>query len=153
MQYAHPIKQEECRSLVGMYVCAVMQDGNRHYGIVSRTNKNRLYLNEHVTSGGRGSGGGSGSSPFKNAGANHKPKSASMPKSKAKTKTKAKTKQKAWTKQTIELAKSQQMEDGDPFESSYPDQLSSDQPSSYSPFGTKAVLDLNSIAYLFPVMI
>jgi hypothetical protein len=148
MQLVHPIKPEDCRSLTGMYVCAVMQDSNRHYGILSRTDRGKLYLNEEV------SGGDNLSSPFKNAGANRKSKTVTKAKSKTKGKKKAHISKKALAKQTLEMANEQTSHMGDLYDNNtFPELYSYEQPASYSPLGDRVVLDLAKVSYLFPVML
>jgi hypothetical protein len=42
----HPVEEKAVSRYIGMPVCAVLQDGTRHYGILSRIEKGKLILNE-----------------------------------------------------------------------------------------------------------
>ncbi|WJH37180.1 hypothetical protein N6H14_16910 [Paenibacillus sp. CC-CFT747] len=42
----HPVTVESCKPHYGRLVCAVMQDGTQHIGILSRVHGGKLYLNE-----------------------------------------------------------------------------------------------------------
>lgn len=145
MHLVHPIKPEECRSLTGMYVCAVLQDGNRYYGILSRVDSGKLYLNESAV-------GDNLISPIKNAGANSKTKTTARARSKIKGKKKANISAKVLTKQTLKMVNDLNSVDGDLFDNTFTDHHTYDQPAPYSQFGSKTVLDLGTIEYLFPIM-
>lgn len=42
----HPISEDNIKRHCGLPVCAVLQDGTRHYGMLSRVDGGQLYLNE-----------------------------------------------------------------------------------------------------------
>lgn len=46
MNQIHPIDEATCTHFIGMPVCAVLHDGTRHYGVISRTSGGKLILNE-----------------------------------------------------------------------------------------------------------
>jgi small nuclear ribonucleoprotein (snRNP)-like protein len=50
MQPIHPITDKTCRSLYGKPVLVFLNDGSEIYGILSRIEKNKLFLNDDVTS-------------------------------------------------------------------------------------------------------
>ncbi|NOU90088.1 hypothetical protein GC102_30655 [Paenibacillus sp. LMG 31460] len=50
MQPIHPITDKTCRSLYGKPVLIFLNDGSEIYGILSRIEKNKLILNDDVTS-------------------------------------------------------------------------------------------------------
>lgn len=49
MQPIHPITDKTCRSLYGKPVLIFLNDGSEIYGILSRIEKNKLFLNDDVT--------------------------------------------------------------------------------------------------------
>lgn len=48
MHLFHPIQEEYCEPFVGRYVCAVLEDGTRHIGILSGVGKGKLILNDQA---------------------------------------------------------------------------------------------------------
>ncbi|MDF2815446.1 MAG: hypothetical protein K0Q81_1646 [Paenibacillus sp.] len=46
MRLISPIKQEQCSRLIGLPVCTILQDGSRHFGVLSRAQNGKLYLND-----------------------------------------------------------------------------------------------------------
>jgi len=50
MELVYPINEDVCSGLVGLPVCAVLHDGTRHYGILSRVENGRLILNDDAES-------------------------------------------------------------------------------------------------------
>ncbi|MBD2861694.1 hypothetical protein [Paenibacillus oceani] len=46
MNRIYPVDEATCTHFVGMPVCAVLQDGSRHYGVISRISGGKLILNE-----------------------------------------------------------------------------------------------------------
>ncbi|NOU75244.1 hypothetical protein GC098_28295 [Paenibacillus sp. LMG 31458] len=49
MQPIYPITDKTCRSLYGKPVLIFLNDGSQIYGILSRIEKNKLFLNDDVT--------------------------------------------------------------------------------------------------------
>ncbi len=49
MQPIHPITDKTCRNLYGKPVLIFLNDGSEIYGILSRIEKNKLFLNDDVT--------------------------------------------------------------------------------------------------------
>lgn len=41
----HPVEEKVISRYIGMPVCAILHDGTRHYGILSRIEKGKLILN------------------------------------------------------------------------------------------------------------
>jgi hypothetical protein len=46
MDPIYPVNEEICSRLIGAPVCAVLNDGTRHYGIISRVEGGKLILND-----------------------------------------------------------------------------------------------------------
>jgi hypothetical protein len=46
MDPIYPVNEEVCSRLIGAPVCAVLNDGTRHYGIISRVEDGKLILND-----------------------------------------------------------------------------------------------------------
>jgi len=46
MNRIYPVDEATCTHFVGMPVCAVLHDGSRHYGVISRISGGKLILNE-----------------------------------------------------------------------------------------------------------
>ncbi|WP_127585358.1 hypothetical protein [Paenibacillus koleovorans] len=136
MQLYHPISHEECQPLLGMPVCAIMQDGTRHYGILSRAENGKVYLNEEAAN---------GTSPI----------TASPVKSKGKTQAKTKLKAKVKAKGKASHAQTQALS---PAKGTKPTVSNFGVPEEegfergfvpFSPFRNRVVLDLATIAFLF----
>ncbi|PYI50872.1 hypothetical protein [Paenibacillus flagellatus] len=46
MNRIDPVTEESCSRFIGMPVCAVLHDGTRHYGVISRVSGGKLILND-----------------------------------------------------------------------------------------------------------
>lgn len=46
MYLVHPVQEEQCRSLLGQPVVVVMRNGAEYFGILSKTRKGKLILND-----------------------------------------------------------------------------------------------------------
>lgn len=46
MNRIEPINQDTCGRFIGMPVCAILHDGSRHYGIISKVEGGKLILND-----------------------------------------------------------------------------------------------------------
>lgn len=163
MHLIHPIEAKECELFRGQYVCAVMQDNNRHYGILSRADKGKLYLNDFGSHSDKSqrSQHSETSLPAQPSSKDQGEKSRSK-KTSGHSKTNVKTKKsglsskKAVTRQDAEVPQ-QQSDSGTVFDffapipSPRPVTSPANTDDTDSPYGKKAVLNLNEIAALYPV--
>jgi hypothetical protein len=116
--------EDICSRFIGYPICAVLHDGARHYGIVSKVGGGRMILNDNAE-------------PVPTAGTSKRTKgkaSASLGKSAGKSR------------------KNRGTANGPARLSAYPDALSGEWSEPPSPFGQRVTLELNSIAALFPLL-
>ena len=127
MNRIHPIDEATCTHFIGMPVCAILHDGTRHYGVISRTAGGKLILNE----------------PPEAATDSAKSKIA---KSKTATSGKTKTGKSAKTGGSDPNGGNARLS-ASPFAGPYPGAFP------FAPFGNRVTLDLAAIALLFLLFI
>ncbi|RKN65477.1 hypothetical protein [Paenibacillus ginsengarvi] len=128
MEQIVPINEETCTHFIGVPVCAVLNDGNRHFGIISKVRKGKLILND--------------SSEDESSGAVKRSKGEATKTTAAKTR---KTPTSRKSKRGLQLSAfppEAPAEHFEPFETLEP----------RSPFGAKVSVDLANIAGLFPLL-
>ncbi|GAA3409500.1 hypothetical protein ACFFNY_09920 [Paenibacillus hodogayensis] len=123
MEQIVPITEEVCSRFVGFPVCAVLNDGTRHYGIISRVRSERLVLND----------------------TGDDPESTGIPR-------RSKGKNGASTTARNRKSRKSGQKTGTARLSAFPNEEAVPQSPIPSLFGEKVSLDLANIAALFPLL-